>query len=58
VDGILIAARNKQTLMDTFEKLKNISFQFGLRVNENKTKYMTCTRKATQLDRIGGYYAN
>jgi len=32
--------------------LKNISLQFGLIVNENKTKYMKCTRKETQLDRI------
>ena len=37
-DDILIIARNKQTLIDNFEKLKNISSQFGLIVNENKTK--------------------
>jgi hypothetical protein len=52
VDDILITARTKQTLMDTFEKLKNISSQYGLIVNENKTKYMKCTWKATQLDRL------
>jgi len=39
-------------MTDTFEKLKNISLQFGLIVNENKTKYMKCTRKETQLDRL------
>jgi len=39
-------------MIDTFEKLKNISLQFGLIVNENKTKYMKCTRKETQLDRL------
>jgi hypothetical protein len=50
-DDILITARTKQT-MDTFEKLKNISLQFGLIVNENKTKYMKCTMKETQLDRL------
>jgi len=33
-------------------KLKNISSQFGLRVNENKAKYMICTRKEIQLDRL------
>jgi hypothetical protein len=38
--------------MDTFEKLKNISSQFGLIVNENNTKYMKCTRKEIQLDRL------
>jgi hypothetical protein len=36
-------------MIDTFEKLKNISLQFGLIVNENKTQYMKCTRKETQL---------
>jgi len=39
-------------LTDTVEKLKNISSQFGLIVNENKTKYTKCTRKETQLDRL------
>jgi hypothetical protein len=39
-------------MTDTFEKLKNISLQFGLIVNENRTKYMKCTRKETQLDRL------
>jgi len=38
--------------MDTFEKLKNISLQFGLIVNENKTTYMKCTRKEIQLHRL------
>jgi len=51
-DDILITARTKQTLIDTFEKLKKISSQFGLIVNENKTKYMKCTRKETHLDRL------
>jgi hypothetical protein len=49
---ILITARNNQTLMNTFKKLKNILSQFHLRVNENKTKYIKCTRKETQLDRL------
>ena len=51
-DDILITARTKETLMDTFEKLKNISSQFGLMLNKNKTKYMNCTRKEIQLDRL------
>jgi hypothetical protein len=49
-DDILITAQTKQTLIDNFEKLQNISSQFGLIVNENKTKYMECTRKETQTD--------
>jgi len=32
--------------------MKNISLQFGLRINENKTKFMKCTMKETQLDRL------
>ena len=39
-------------MIDTFKKLKNISLQFGLIVNESKTKYMKCTRKETQLDTL------
>jgi hypothetical protein len=37
-------------MTDTFEKMKNISLQFSLTVNENNTKYMKCTRKETQLN--------
>ena len=37
---------------DAFEKPENISLEYGLRVNGNKTKYMKCTRKETQLDRL------
>ena len=39
-------------MIDTFKKLKNISLQFGLTVNENKTKYMKGTRKETQLEKL------
>jgi hypothetical protein len=31
-------------MIDTFEKLKNISLQFGLIVSENKPKYIKCTK--------------
>ena len=51
-DDILITARTQQTIIDTFKKLQNISLQFGLVVNENKTKYMKCTRKETQLNKL------
>jgi len=39
-------------MIDTFKKLKNISLQFGLIVNENKTKYIKCTRNESLLDKI------
>ena len=51
-DDILITACTKQTLINTFEKLKNISTQYGLIVNESKTKYMKCTRKENTLDKL------
>jgi len=51
-DDILITARTKQTMTDNFEKLENILLQFGLTVNENKTKYMKCTKKGSQLNKI------
>jgi hypothetical protein len=38
---ILITTRTKQTLIDTFQKLKEISTQFGLIINEQKTKYLS-----------------
>jgi len=39
-------------MIDTFKRLKNISLQFGLIVNDNKMKYMKCTRKETQLNKL------
>ena len=51
-DDILITARTQQTLIDTFGKLKNISSQYGLIVNENKTKYMKCTRRESKLEKL------
>jgi porphobilinogen deaminase len=47
-DDVLIMARTKQTLIDTFLKLKNEALKYGLIVNENKTKYLKCTRKQIQ----------
>ena len=44
-DDIIIIERTKQVTMDTFTKLKNEASKFGLLINENKTKYMMCTRK-------------
>jgi hypothetical protein len=51
-DDILITARTKQTLIDKFGKLKNISSQFNLIINENKTKYMKGTRRESQLEAL------
>jgi len=51
-DDILITARTEQTMIDTFKKIKNISLQFCLIVNDNKTKYMKCTRKEMQQNKL------
>ena len=51
-DDMLITAGTKQTMIDTFGKLKNISSQYGLIINENITKYMKCTRKEIRADRL------
>jgi hypothetical protein len=37
-------------LIDTFEKLKNISSQFGLTVNENKIKWNTLNVQGKKLN--------
>jgi len=44
-DDIVINGRTKQTLIDTFCKLKHEALNAGLIVNNNKTKYLYCTRK-------------
>ena len=44
-DDIVVAGRTKQILIDTFCKLKHEALNFGLIVNNNKTKYLYWTRK-------------
>ena len=44
-DDIVIIGRTKQTLIDTFCKLKQEALNVGLIVNNKKTKYLYCTRK-------------
>ena len=48
-DDILITARTEQTMIDKFEKQKNVSLKFGLIVNENKTMYMNSTKQKNLL---------
>ena len=42
----------KQSLIDTFQKLKEISAQYGLIVNGQKTKYFRCTMKIYNLGEL------
>ena len=41
----MIIGRTKQILIDTFRKLKQEALNAGLTVNNNKTKYLYCTRE-------------
>jgi hypothetical protein len=47
-NDIVIIGRTTQILIDTFCKLKYEALNAGLIVNNNKTKYLYCTRKTTQ----------
>jgi len=51
-DDIAIIGRTKQILIDTFCKLKHEALNAGLIVNNNKTKYLYCTRKTIQATYI------
>jgi hypothetical protein len=47
-DDNVIIGRKKQILIYTFCKLKHEALNAGLIVNNNKTKYLHCTRKIIQ----------
>jgi hypothetical protein len=49
-DDILLTTRTKQSLIDTFQKLKERSVQYGLIVNGQNTKYLRCTKKNCDLE--------
>jgi hypothetical protein len=51
-DDILLTTRTKQSLLETFQKLKETSAQYGLIVNGQKTKYLRCTRKNNKLEEL------
>jgi hypothetical protein len=51
-DILLTTTRTKQSLLETFQKLKETSAQYGLIVNGQKTKYLRCTRKNYKLEEL------
>jgi len=51
-DDTMLTTRTKQSLIDTFQKLKEISAQYGLIVNGQKTKYLSCMRKNYNLEKL------
>jgi hypothetical protein len=40
------------SLVDIFQKLKEISVQVGLNINKHKTKYLRCTKKQHKMGGI------
>jgi len=51
-DDILITARKKQSLMDTFQLLTNNSLEVGLTINKKKTKYIKCSKKDIKIENL------
>jgi hypothetical protein len=51
-EDILLTTRTKPSLIDTAQKLREISAQYGLNVNGQKTKYFGCTRKNYNLEEL------
>ena len=51
-DDILLTTKTKQSLLDTLQKLKKASAQYGLIVNGQKTKYLRCTTKNNKLEEL------
>jgi hypothetical protein len=51
-DDIVITARTKKCLIQTFEVLERESIKLGLKVNETKTKYMHLTRNTKTIHEL------
>ena len=47
-----ITTRTSHSLVATFQKLKETSAQVGLNINEQKTKYLRCTKKQHTMNGI------
>ena len=51
-DDILITACTKQSLMDTFQQLKNNSLEVRLTINKKKIKYLKCAKKDIKIENL------
>jgi sorting nexin-29 len=51
-DDVTIVSRNKNALKDTLVNIESAARKRGLRINENKTKYMDVTRAASNSDHL------
>jgi hypothetical protein len=52
VDDVATVSRNKNALKDTIVNTESKARKRGLRINENKTKYMEVTRAASNSDHL------
>jgi hypothetical protein len=50
-----IIGRTEQLMVDTSSKLKYGASKFGILLNENKKKYMECTRKQVRGNKLEIY---
>jgi len=48
-DDIMLVTRTKQAIINNFQKLQQEAIQYGLEVNQNKTKYMRHSRVQTNV---------
>jgi hypothetical protein len=51
-DDVAIVSRNKSALKGTLVNIESEARKRGLRINENKTKYMEVTRAASNSDHL------
>jgi hypothetical protein len=51
-DDVLITAHTKQSLIGTFQQVKNNSMEVALTIKEKKTKYLKCTKKDIRIENL------
>jgi hypothetical protein len=49
-DHILILARTERSLIEAPPQLKKSSIEVGLKINEEKTKYLKCSKRDTKKE--------
>jgi hypothetical protein len=49
-DDVLILARTERSLMEALQQLKKSSIEVDLKINEEKNKYLKCSKKDTKKE--------
>jgi hypothetical protein len=49
-DYIVILARTKKSLTEALQQLKKSSIEVGLKINQEKTKYLKCSKKGIKKE--------